>query len=157
MEPVAAAVPRTPSTAQENPDARVAPCGDESSSCDPVPAMMRRPMGSLEGAVLDVLWSTEEALKPGEVLDRLDLDPPVTYATVLTILRRLWKKDLVDREKDGKAFRYRPVRSRDEEVARTMADAFTGATDPDAALGHFVDNLSRRHANALERLLRKGR
>ena len=46
-------------------------------------------MGSLEGAVLDVLWSTEEALKPGEVLDRLDLDPPVTYATVLTILRRL--------------------------------------------------------------------
>ena len=38
-----------------------------------------------------------------------------------------------------------------------MADAFTGATDPDAALGHFVDNLSRRHANALERLLRKGR
>lgn len=114
-------------------------------------------MGSLEGAVLDVLWSTEEALKPGEVLDRLDLDPPVTYATVLTILRRLWKKDLVDREKEGKAFRYRPVRSRDEEVARTMADAFTGATDPDAALGHFVDNLSRRHANALERLLRKGR
>lgn len=114
-------------------------------------------MGSLEAAVLEVLWSSDSPLKPGEVLDRLEIVPPVSYSTVLTILRRLWKKDIVRRARAGKAFCYEPVNSRDEQIARTMADAFAGASDPDAALGHFVDRLSRRHANALERLLGRGR
>jgi len=114
-------------------------------------------MGSLESAVLEVLWSSEEPLKPGEVLDRLDIVPPVTYSTVLTVLRRLWKKDILRRARAGKAFRYEPVNSRDEQIARSMADAIAGATDPDAALGHFVDRLSRHQASALKRLLGRGR
>lgn len=114
-------------------------------------------MGSLEAAVLDVLWSTEDALKPGEVLDKIDLEPEVTYSTVLTILRRLLHKGLVTRVRDGKAFRYRPSNSREEQVASTMAEAFAAATDPKAALGHFVDHLSSEQTSILRRILGRRR
>lgn len=114
-------------------------------------------MGSLEGAVLGVLWDSDVPLKPGDVLDRLDIEPAVAYSTVLTILRRLWKKDLVKRTKDGKAYLYWPTRSREEQVAATMADAFSGATDSSAALGHFVQHLSADQASALRRALGRRR
>lgn len=114
-------------------------------------------MGSLEGAVLSALWDSEVPLKPGDVLDRLDIEPAVAYSTVLTILRRLWKKDLVKRTKDGKAYLYRPTRSREEQVATTMADAFAGATDPSAALGHFVEHLTADEASVLRRVLGRRR
>ncbi|GJM36704.1 MAG: penicillinase repressor [Acidimicrobiales bacterium] len=119
--------------------------------------MSRRPMGSLEAAVLDVLWSIDDPLKPGDVLDRLDIDPPVAYSTVLTILRRLWKKRLVTRTKVGKAYLYRPTRSREEQVADAMAEAFAAATDPSVALGHFVEHLSPDQTTALKRLLGRRR
>lgn len=120
-----------------------------------VPSVARRAMGSLESAVLDVLWQTDTAVKPGEVLERLSIDPPVSYATVLTILRRLWKKGLVTRERIGKADHYQPARTRDEQTAATMADAFAAAGNPSAALGHFVDQLSADEASALRRILKR--
>lgn len=119
--------------------------------------MSRRPMGSLETAVLEVLWSSDDALKPGEVLGQINLEPEVTYSTVLTILRRLLLKRLVTRVKDGKAYRYRPVNSREEQVAQTMAEAFAAATDTKAALGHFVDHLSPEQTSALRRILGRRR
>ena len=120
-------------------------------------ATTRRPMGSLEAAVLDVLWSTDEALKPGDVQARLDIDPPVTYSTVMTILRRLWEKDLVKRHRAGKAFYYEPIQDREERVAELMTEAFAAASDSTAALGHFVARLSQDDASILRRVVRRRR
>lgn len=114
-------------------------------------------MGSLESAVLEVMWSAEQPLKPGHVLERLAIDPPVTYSTVLTILRRLWKKGLVSRERDGKAYRYTPVRTREEEIGLAMATTFSAASDAALALGHFVSQLSAAETIALQKLLHKKR
>ena len=116
--------------------------------------MGRRPMGSLEHAVLDVLWDSDEAIKPGDVLARLDIEPALAYSTVQTILRRLVKKNLVNRSKEGQSYLYRPVRTREEQVAETMMDVFSAATDPATALGHFVQRLSPRDASALRQKLR---
>lgn len=114
-------------------------------------------MGSLESAVLEVLWDSEAALKPAEVLDRLELRPPLSYSTVVTVLRRLQKKGYVTRAKRGNTYLYRSSRSREEQVARAMADAFSAAADPSAALGHFVDHLSADQTSALERVLGRRR
>jgi predicted transcriptional regulator len=114
-------------------------------------------MGSLEAAVLDVLWNSDEALKPGDVLARLEIEPVVAYSTVLTILRRLWKKRLVTRSKHGKAYRYQPTRSREEQAAEAMVEAFAAAGDPSVALGHFVEHLSADQTSALKRLLGRRR
>lgn len=117
----------------------------------------RRPMGSLEAAVLDVLWDSGEAMKPGDVQAGLDIDPPVTYSTVMTILRRLWQKNLVTRQRSGKAFYYRPVQDRDQHVAELMAEAFAASADSSAALGHFVAGLSQDDASVLHQVIKRRR
>ena len=114
-------------------------------------------MGSLEGAVLEVLWDSDDPLKPGDVLDRLEIKPAVSYPTVATILRRLCKKQLITREKRGKAYVYTPSQSREQQVARAMADAFAAASAPSVALGHFVSHLSADETSALHRALGRRR
>lgn len=69
----------------------------------------RRPLGSLESEVLEVLWKSDDPLTPSEVLHRLDTD--LAYTTVMTVLGRLWGKGLANRSKTGRAFAYSAVMS----------------------------------------------
>lgn len=116
----------------------------------------RRAMGQLEAEVMSILWRSDEWLTPGEVLGRLQSDPPVVYSTVMTILRRLWKKDLVDRRRHGKAFAYRPCQGEGEQIAQRMAGLLEATDDPDAALTHFLAGLSARQRRQLRRMLDDG-
>jgi predicted transcriptional regulator len=111
----------------------------------------RRPVGALEHAVLECLWSAEPALTPREVLDRLGSD--LAYTTVVTILTRLAAKGMVDREKDGRVFRYRATRSQADVLAARMQAALSAAGDREATLSRFAEGLSGREADALRGLL----
>lgn len=99
----------------------------------------RRPMGALESAVLDQVWRQPEGLTPREVLDRVD--EGLAYTTVMTILNRLWKKGYLDRSKDGRAYRYRALRTESEVIAERMASALLVAGDRQASLAQFVKDL----------------
>ena len=65
--------------------------------------------------MLSQLWAAPEGLTPREVLDQLDDD--LAYTTVMTILNRLWNKGLVDRAKEGRAYRYRPLQTESDLIA----------------------------------------
>ena len=114
---------------------------------------LRRGMGELERAVMSVLWEGNDWMTPRQVLDRLELDPPVVYSTVMTILRRLWKKGVVDRERSGRAFSYRPVQGEGEQTAERMARLLHASNDPEAALTHFLASLDARRRRQLRKLL----
>lgn len=111
----------------------------------------RRPMGSLEADVLDVLWRGDEPLTPGEVLDALDAG--LAYTTVMTILSRLWQKGLVERTKQGRAFAYRAVLSEADLAAGRMREAMAATSDRMATMSRFVDTLDKRETAALRALL----
>jgi predicted transcriptional regulator len=111
----------------------------------------RRPMGALEAEVLRFLWGADRAVTPGEVRDGTGLD--LAYTTVMTILTRLWKKGLVDRERHGRPYAYRPRMDEAEYVARSMREALGHASDRTAVLGRFVGSLSRTDARALRAVL----
>lgn len=100
----------------------------------------RRPMGALESAVLDQVWAEPSGLTPRQTLERLDGD--LAYTTVMTILNRLWIKGLLEREREGRAYRYKPVFSQSELVALRMTKALELAGDRQATLGRFVEELS---------------
>lgn len=108
-------------------------------------------MGTLEGAVLKVLWKNPDGCTPGEVLVGLESD--LAYTTVMTILTRLWAKNLVARERSGRAFTYRPALSEAEFAARKMGDALGLVSDHRAALSQFVGELSKKDMAALRKLL----
>jgi predicted transcriptional regulator len=68
-------------------------------------------LGPLERQLLEALWVRGN----GTVRELLD-DEKITqaYTTVMTTLDRLYKKKLLDRVSEGRAFRYSPRQSADE-------------------------------------------
>ena len=113
----------------------------------------RRAMGELEREVMSALWDGDDWMTPRQVLERMELDPPVVYSTVMTILRRLWKKGVVDRQRAGRAFSYRPLKDEGEQTAERMAQLLAASHDPEAALTHFLASLDARRRRQLRKLL----
>lgn len=100
-------------------------------------------LGELETAVMDVLWHATEPVTVREVLDQLtDRDP--AYTTVMTVLDRLAKKGVADRERDGRAWRYRPSSTREELTAQALRSTLDGLGEDQrrTALLHFLDDAS---------------
>jgi predicted transcriptional regulator len=111
----------------------------------------RRPMGSLEADVLDVLWRADGPVTPAQV--REDLNTDLAYTTVMTILSRLWQKGLAGRTKQGRAYAYTAMVSESDLAASRMRDALAGTSDRTATMSRFVDGLNKREAAALRALL----
>lgn len=78
-------------------------------SADPV----ARYLGELQAAVMDVLWARGSATVR-EVVEELNRRPPLAYTTVLTLVSRLFARGLLVREPEGRGFRYRPAKTREE-------------------------------------------
>ena len=76
-----------------------------------------RDLGALESAVMNVVWNRGES----SVHDVSgELDRPLAYTTVMTTLDRLYKKSLLSRVAEGRAFRYSPAVTQ-EEMQRAAA------------------------------------
>jgi predicted transcriptional regulator len=114
-------------------------------------------MGELEAMVMDVLWDRGGWLTPGETHEVLSARRDLAYTTVMTILVRLWQKGRLERQRDGRAFAYRAIRSREEHVAAGMQDLLTRVADRPAALAHFVEALPPGDRDQLRRALRGGK
>jgi len=76
-----------------------------------------------------------------EVHLRFEGEREIAYTTVMTVLDRLAKKDLVTRERDGRAWRYSPADTREALTAQTMLRTLDDmeVTDRRTALLHFLD------------------
>src|SRR3954452_1819344 len=115
----------------------------------------RRPLGDLERLVMEQLWASSDALTVREVHERLSATRELAYTTVMTVLDRLAKKRLTERERDGKAWRYRPAAPREELAADLMRDALDRAGDRREALVRFVGQVSDEEAALLREALSK--
>lgn len=114
-------------------------------------------LGELEAAVMDVLWQEAAPLKVRDVLERLDTGRQLAYTTVMTVLDNLHRKQWVEREREGKAYRYEPALTREEAAARALRDVLDSSGDPRAALMHFVASVSDEETDILRNALRKKR
>lgn len=111
----------------------------------------RRAFGALESEVLALLWASTEAMTPADVIEAMD-DAPA-YTTVMTVLTRLWQKQLVTREGRGRAFAYWPTVDEAEFAAAKMRASLEAASNREAALSHFVGTLTKRDEKALRRIM----
>ena len=116
--------------------------------------------GTLELRVLEALWTRGAE---ASVRDVLDAFPQAAYTTVMTTMERLHRKGVLERRKDGRAFLYRPVSSRDEMerglVTRALEPLLSGRS-AQPILSCLVDEVSRhdeRLLDELERLVREKR
>src|SRR5260370_26275596 len=89
-----------------------------------------RQLGPLEERMLDGLWARGSAT----VRELLEKDSPdLAYTTVMTTLDRLFKKGLLTRSEEGRAFRYAPRLSRKELHREAAGHAFRQLLDASAA------------------------
>lgn len=110
-------------------------------------------LGELERSVMNVLWDAAAPLTVRDVLDGLG-DRDLAYTTVMTVLDRLGAKEMVRRERDGRAFRYAPALTRDAATSELLHAALDEAgTDRTAALVHFARTVDPAEAQALRAAL----
>ncbi|GGP87900.1 BlaI/MecI/CopY family transcriptional regulator [Streptomyces melanogenes] len=107
--------------------------------------------GQREAEVVAVLRSASGPLTPREVLERIGGD--LAYSTVVTILTRLYEKDVLTRAAHGRAFAYAPATDEPGFAARKMRQAMEEVPDREGVLTRFVDDLSSRDEALLRRLL----
>ena len=103
---------------------------------------------------MGVLWDRGGWLTPGEVHVVLATKRPLAYTTVMTILVRLWQKGRVRRERDGRAFAYQAVLTREEHAADRMGAVLVAAGDRPKALACFLKSLSPTDRAQLRRMLK---
>ncbi|MQA24359.1 MAG: BlaI/MecI/CopY family transcriptional regulator [Micromonosporaceae bacterium] len=112
-----------------------------------------RQLGELEATVMDRVWSWDRPTSVREVLDDLRRERDLAYTTVMTVMDNLHRKGVLTRERDGRAYRYRPVTSREEHTAQLMEAALPGVGDRTATLLRLVDRLRPNEVAALRKAL----
>lgn len=113
-------------------------------------------MGNLEREVMAYLWDADGPRTVREVHDALAPDRRLAYTTVMTVMNRLATKGVVTQQKEGRAYRYCPAKSREDAVADLMLDALGATPDPSAraaALQHFVGRVGSQEADAIRAAL----
>jgi len=129
---------------------------DEAERARPEPAE-DEPLGPLEAELLDTLWSTGTWMSAPELHELAAGSRPLAYTTVSTVLIRLWHKGHLERVRDGRAFAYRAVRTREQHTAARMAGLLAELEDRPRALSWFLDFLGPSERAQLRRLLKRGR
>jgi predicted transcriptional regulator len=113
---------------------------------------MRR-FGELEAVIMDRLWEWERPVLVREMVDALHDDRALAYTTVMTVMENLYRKGWLRRERDGRAWRYEPTRSRSSYTAALMSDALATSPDRRTALRHFALQMSPHDAALLREAL----
>ncbi|HEX3821994.1 MAG TPA: BlaI/MecI/CopY family transcriptional regulator [Candidatus Sulfotelmatobacter sp.] len=110
-------------------------------------------LGPLEERLLGALWHRDNAtvreLVDGECKE-------LAYTTVMTTLDRLFKKNLLAREPEGRAFRYTPRFTREGLHREAAAEAFRQLLDASPSsslpLSYLVEIVTERDAQLLDTL-----
>jgi len=119
-------------------------------------------LGHLETQVMELVWQRGG----GNVHEVMaGLDRPLAYTTVMTTLDRLYKKGLLDRRKEDRAFVYGPRISRVEWERKRAGELVAGffaspETPGELLVSCFVEAVGERNEallDELERTIRRKR
>ena len=110
-------------------------------------------LGTLEAAVMDILWSFEGPLTVREVLEKMPPQRNLAYTTVMTVLSNLHRKAMVEREPAGRAYSYRPTLTRQGAAAASLREILDASDDPQSVLLHFAETASEEESTVLRNAL----
>lgn len=98
-------------------------------------------LGSLQTKIMEIVWKANRPLKPAEVLEQLGEGQ--AYTTVMTVLKRLSDRGILNREMVGRAFVYTPVSCRKDFVETNLKDIFGDLVNSygKTAIANFVEVL----------------
>ena len=111
--------------------------------------------GVLVLCVLVALWQRDTPVSVRDLVNDFD---GTAYTTLMTTLDRLYKKGILAREAEGRAFRYRPLYSEEQFKQGAVADGlqqlFGSARLSAAPVSLLVDEITKHDAALLDELER---
>lgn len=113
--------------------------------------MQHAALGKLEREVMEEVWR-RDTVSVRDVQEAFGAR--AAYTTLMTTLDRLYRKKLLNRRKEGRAFLYTPRVSREEfeqTVTKEVIDGLLGS-DAEPVLLHFVEAVSERDRRLLDEL-----
>ena len=129
------------------------------ASDDPI----ARYLGELQAEVMGILWERDSATVR-EVVDELNKrrrrsrKDEFAYTTVLTLVSRLWGRDLLEREPEGRGFRYQATTTRDELLGELSDQLISRLLDDfgEIAVARFDARMKDLDPKRAQRLKRAG-
>ena len=115
-------------------------------------------VGPLEAEILSIVWEVGSATVK-DVHDRILADPDreLAYTSVTTVLRRLTEKGWLACDKEGKAFYWRPLLTKQQaEVikAHDQLQRFLAVGNPDI-IAAFADSLDQATTDQIEAIAKR--
>lgn len=107
---------------------RAAPAAGSARSEGSGSASAQRRGAGIRGDLASPEAATMTVREVAEALQERDL----AYTTVMTVLDRLAGKGMVEREREGRAWSYRPAATREAYIAQLMLDALDLAGSPES-------------------------
>ncbi|WP_336862286.1 BlaI/MecI/CopY family transcriptional regulator [Peribacillus frigoritolerans] len=117
---------------------------------------LNRFFGPLEANIMKYLWDKDEqSIKA--VQQSLELDKPINFNTVMTVMNRLVEKGILEKRSEGRLSLFRPVQSKEEffeeqskKLTENLLDEFGGAV-----ISHMLDAMKDADQGLIEKLEQK--
>ncbi|AQT82668.1 CopY family transcriptional regulator [Mycolicibacterium litorale] len=118
--------------------------------------MRVRGFGELEAVVMGKVWDHDPyTVTVREIFDEMTAERRIAYTTVMSTMDNLHAKGWLEREKDGRAYRYWAVLTREQHTASLMRQALEGGGRPELVLAHFVEQMDPEESEGLRAALRR--
>lgn len=116
---------------------------------------LRAALFDLEADIMEVVWEKGwQEFVVADVKRELERDRDIAYTTVMTTVVRLHEKGILDRDREGRRYAYRPTMSRDqftESMARSLLGSLSGLAHGQA-MALLVDQVAESDADELREL-----
>jgi predicted transcriptional regulator len=116
-----------------------------------------RQLGELEAKVMDRIWADERPVLVREILEELQGQRSLAYTTVMTVMDNLHRKGLLRRVREGRAYRYSAVQTKEAYTAKLMEEVLATSTDRSATLMHFLEHMAQDDLQQLKSAVAKAR
>jgi len=103
---------------------------------------------------MNQVWAADHPVRVREVREALLPERELAHTTVMTVMDKLFRKGWLRRERNGRAYKYSPVMSRESYTAMLMHEAWSVAGNPATALVHFVERMNSEQLQTLQHALR---
>ncbi|OBA99072.1 CopY family transcriptional regulator [Mycolicibacterium fortuitum] len=117
--------------------------------------MRVRGFGELEAEIMDRIWNRgPAAVTVREVFDELVEERRIAYTTVMSTMDNLHTKGWLERDRDGRAYRYWPRLNREQHTAQLMREALDAGGRSDLVLSYFIEQIDPQDSDRLRAALR---
>jgi predicted transcriptional regulator len=117
---------------------------------------LHRFFGPLEAKIMELLWDQNE-LSIKDVQQRLEKEKPINFNTVMTVMKRLMEKGILEKRLQGRLSIFRPIQSKEEfieeqskKLTENLLDEFGGVV-----INHMLDSMKEVDQDLLNQLEKK--